>query len=80
MDEVKTSDELEERCNKPFAIVNCQRKKGHGGDCSIYYDRDAPVFEGWELPYRKDCPCPCHRTEGMMHIDACCKPDPPGRA
>lgn len=28
------------------------------------------------LPYRSECKCGCHKHPGMMHITACCQPDP----
>ena len=53
---------------------------------------DAAKFERWEpindprprphhagprrKPYRSECMCPCHTRRGMLHMQACCEPDP----
>jgi hypothetical protein len=46
--------------------------------CRALYDAAGlgwPENEGRPV-HRSDCRCPCHVTPGMMHVRACCRPDP----
>lgn len=45
-------------------------------DISLYDKLSRPEVEGFHLPYRSECRCPCHADGGAKHIVPCCSPDP----